>query len=208
MELRYNIFRKLIVLVMVLAIAIPFISPEIFAAAKITAEGGDKVAAGDTFTVRVTYGGEDIGRVDGQLTYDTSKLEYIKGGSSEGDTGYVQLKLAGTDGTITFTLQFKALEAGETNLEITTNEIYDFAEIPLDTPSLTKTITINDGGGNKVEESEKETTDVSQDVTVENEYIDEAEEDEGIDTTFILIISAAVILIIVIIISIVLRRRK
>lgn len=40
MELRSKIFRKLIVFVMVAAIAIPFISPEIFAAAKVTAECG------------------------------------------------------------------------------------------------------------------------------------------------------------------------
>ena len=209
MELRNKILKKLIVFVIVTAIAIPFISPEIFAAAKVTAECENNLSAGETFTVKVTYGGEQIGRVDGQLIYDTSKLEYISGGTSEGDTGYVQLKLAGTDGTISFDLKFKALEEGNTSLDITTNEIYDFAEIPLDTPSLTKDITIkSSGGGAANDESSKEevaATDPAADPIYQDE---EFAKQQNNKLTMILVGSAAVLVLLIIIISVVLRKRK
>jgi len=212
MDLRAKILRKIIVFVMVAAIAIPFISPEIFAAAKVTAEGKDVVGVGETFTVKVTYGGEQIGRVDGQLTYDTSKLEYISGGTSEGDTGYVQMKLAGTDGTITFTLKFKAIESGNTELQITTNEIYDFAEIPLDTPSLTKNIKIgSDGGGANDDGKKEEAAETESEALAEDEYAVEYLEDENNNNnniTMILLISAAVLLVLIIIIAVVLRKRR
>lgn len=210
MELRAKILRKIIVFVMVAAIAIPFISPEIFAAAKVTAEGPATVSTGETFTVRVTYGGdEQVGRVDGQLTYDTSKLEYISGGTSEGDTGYVQMKLAGTDGTITFTLKFKAIESGNTELQITTNEMYDFAEIPLDTPSLTKNIKIgSDGGGANDDGKKEEVEEIESEASAEDEYAVEYLEDENNNITMILLISAAVLLVLIIIIAVVLRKRR
>lgn len=208
MELRSKIFRKLIVFVMVAAIAIPFISPEIFAAAKVTAECGSKINVGDTFTIKVTYGGDQIGRVDGQLTYDTSKLEYISGGTSEGDTGYVQMKLAGTDGTISFDLKFKALEEGDTNLEITTNEIYDFAEISLDTPSLSKNINIGASGGGANDESIKKEDVAATDPAADEIYQDEEfAEQQNNKLTMILIGSAAVLLLLIIVIAVVLRRR-
>lgn len=209
MELGSKILRKLIVFVMVAAIAIPFISPEIFAAATVTAECGSKVSVGDTFTIKVTYGGEQIGRVDGQLTYDTSKLEYISGGTSEGDTGYVQMKLAGTDGTISFNLKFKAIEEGSTNLEITTNEIYDFAEIPLDTPSLTKTISVSADGSSSIDENVSEENLSATDPAADEIYQDEEfVEEHNNKLTMILIGSAAVLVLLIIVISVVLRKRR
>lgn len=204
-----KILKKLTVFVLIAMITMPFVSSYTFAAAKVTAEGGANVKVGDTFIVKVTYGGDEIGRVDGQLTYDTSKLEYISGGTSEGDTGYVQMKLAGTDGTITFTLKFKALEEGSTNLEITTNEIYDFAEIPLDNPSLSKNIVI--GGGERATEnntiSEEELSTLEQ-VPYDPDQLEESDDESLFDNTLFLIISAAVLVLLIIIISVVLRKRK
>lgn len=91
-----RILRILIIAVVVLSMAIPVMAPEVFAASSVTISGGDSVKGGDSFTVAVTFGGGSVGRVDGQLTYDTDKLTYISGGSSSGNTGYIQLKRPGS----------------------------------------------------------------------------------------------------------------
>lgn len=119
-------------------------APEVFAASSVTISGGDSVKGGDSFTVAVTFGGGSVGRVDGQLTYDTDKLTYISGGSSSGNTGYIQLKKAGIDGSVTFNIEFQAVSDGSTSLEVTTNEIYNLDEVYTgETPSASKTISIS-----------------------------------------------------------------
>ena len=123
-----RILRILIIAVVVLSMAIPVMAPEVFAASSVTISGGDSVKGGDSFTVAVTFGGGSVGRVDGQLTYDTDKLTYISGGSSSGNTGYIQLKKAGIDGSVTFNIEFQAVSDGSTSLEVTTNEIYTLDE--------------------------------------------------------------------------------
>ena len=102
-----RILRIVIISVVVLSMMIPVMAPEVFAASSVTISGGDSVKGGDTFTVAVTFGGGSVGRVDGQLTYDTDKLTYISGGSSSGNSGYIQLKKAGTDGSVVSISNFR-----------------------------------------------------------------------------------------------------
>ena len=92
-----RVLRVLIALVIVISLVIPLISPSVFAASSVSISGGDNVKGGDTFTVAVVFSGGDVGRVDAQMTYDTDQLSYISGGTSKGNTGYIQLKNAGTE---------------------------------------------------------------------------------------------------------------
>ena len=64
----------------------------VFASPGVTITGGDDVKGGETFTVTVKFSGGDIGRVEGSLTYDTDRLTYISGGTSSGNSGYIQLQ--------------------------------------------------------------------------------------------------------------------
>ena len=136
------ILRKLIVLIAVLAFLVPFLTPQVFAASSVRIDGGDSVSGGDTFTVTVTYG-DNIGRVDGSLTYDTDMLTYISGGSSSGNSGYIQLSEGSTDGIVVFNIKFQALKDGDATIEVNTREMYDLDEMYMDeTPSAVKTISI------------------------------------------------------------------
>ena len=61
--------RKIIAFLIVMAFLIPLMTPESFAAGKVSISGGDSVNGGDTFTVTVAYSGDNIGRVD-DLRYE------------------------------------------------------------------------------------------------------------------------------------------
>lgn len=213
MTIAEKVLRKIIIFVVVAAIAVPFITPEIFAASKVSVTGGDNVKAGETFTLTVAYtGGGEVGRVDGQLEYDTDSLSYISGGASTGDTGYVQLKEAGIDGVITFNLKFKALNSGSTEVRVSTNDMYDLDERAMDTPSTSKTVTISGGnaseGDSDSNDSDKqEETAVGAGVTASDDA-DITEAEDTVNTTPILIAMAVVLVILIVIIAVVLKRKR
>lgn len=75
------------------------------------------------------------------MTYDTNKLNYLSGGSSSGNTGYIQMKEMGS-GSISFQIKFQAVGDGSTTLKVDTTEMYDVNDNALDTPSATKTVKV------------------------------------------------------------------
>lgn len=183
-------------------------TPQVFAAASVSMSGGDSVEGGDTFYVAVTFGGGDVGRVDAQITYDTSKLTYISGGTSTGDAGYINLSKAGTGGSVTFNIKFQALTDGSTTLKLTTFDLYDLDEMPMNEyPSATKTISISGNAGND-EVITQETSPEEPEEPTELMGVDEMEEEGGANITLILIISAVVLAALIIIIIVVLSKKK
>lgn len=200
--------RRLIVLIVIMAFVVPLLTPNVFAASSVSINGGDDVKGGDTFTLVVAFEGGNIGRVDAHMTYDTNKLTYISGGTSSGNTGYIQLKTAGTDGSIIFNLKFQAVSEGAADLEVTTDEMYDFDDVALDRPSTAKTITIS---GNAAPEAlVTETTSPEKPVdTTELVGVDEkTEKDSAMNLNVIFIAAAAVLVILIVIISVILARKK
>lgn len=182
-------------------------APQAFAAASVTMSGGDNVKGGDTFYVAVTFGGGDVGRVDALVNYDTSKLTYISGGTSTGNAGYISLVKAGTEGSVTFNLKFQALTDGSATLKLTTYDLYDLDEMPMDEyPSATKTINIKGDAAEK-DLVEYETSPEEPEEPSSLTGVDEMEE-EGSNITLILIIAAVVLVILIIVISVVLTRKK
>lgn len=208
-SLTERILRIAIITIVILSMVVPIVSPRVFAASSVTISGGDSVKGGDTFTVAVTFGGGSVGRVDGQLTYDTDKLTYISGGSSSGNSGYIQLKSAGTDGSITFNIQFQAIAEGNTVLEVTTNDMYDLDERSMDTVSGSKTVSIS--GSAASDEIIAQTTSPDQPVA-ETELIgvDEKTDDSdgNLNINLILIIVAAVLVILIVVIAVALKKKK
>lgn len=168
-----QITRKFITVILTLLIAVPAMTVAADAASVISVEGGDSVTGGDVFTVTVTYDGESIGRVAGDVTYDTEMLSYISGGSSSGNVGYIELKKAGTGEPLTFTLEFQALKEGKTELAVSTSEMYDLGEMFMDTPSATKTVHIK---GNAEEDEVIEETNPEDDAADEGLSVDEKED--------------------------------
>ena len=60
---------------MILLLMIFFTVPAA-AGSSVVISGSKSVNQGESFTVTVTFKGDDIGRVDGQMTYDSSVLSY------------------------------------------------------------------------------------------------------------------------------------
>ena len=70
--------------------------------------------------------GGNLGNANLMLKYDNSYLEFVSGNNAEGGAGAIKIS-AGEDGKHewVYNLRFKALKAGETNIEVSSDEIYD-----------------------------------------------------------------------------------
>lgn len=70
--------------------------------------------------------GGNLGNANLMLKYDNSYLEFISGNNAEGGAGAIKIS-AGEDGKQewVYNLRFKALKAGETNIEVSSDEVYD-----------------------------------------------------------------------------------
>ena len=204
------LLRKAIALVVVMALTIPLIAPGVFAASSVYINCSDSVKGGETFTVAVVFSGGDVGRVDAQMTYDTDELTYISGGTSKGDTGYIQLKRAGTEGAIVFNIKFQALTYGNADVEVTTNEMYDLDERAIGTPSAYKTIAIKGNASSDqviTEPPDEEQPEEPSSLTGVDEKTEEADEEFVVSDTMIMIASA-VLALIIIVMCILLGKRK
>ncbi|MDO4789190.1 MAG: cadherin-like beta sandwich domain-containing protein [Johnsonella sp.] len=71
--------------------------------------------------------GPKIGKVDIMLSYDSQYLEFLGGEHAEGGAGSVKISASegGSDTEWAFSLKFKALQAGESQITVSTWEIYD-----------------------------------------------------------------------------------
>lgn len=211
-----KLLRKAIAFVVVMALAIPLISPGVFAESSVSINCSDSIEGGETFTVAVVFSGGDVGRVDAQMTYDTDELTYISGGTSKGDTGFIQLKSAGTEGAIVFNIKFQALTDGDADVEVTTNEMYDLDERAMGTPSAYKTIAIQgDASSDQVtteppdeEQPEEPSSLTGVDEKTEETEATEATEEEFVVSDTMIMIASAVLALIIIVICILLGRRK
>jgi len=215
-----NVIKKIIVIGLALLLAGHFASAIADAASTVSVTGGDNVTGGETFTVTVTFDGDSIGRVSGDVTYDTEMLSYISGGSSSGNVGYVELKKAGTGEALTFELKFQALKEGSTELTVSTSEMYDLGEMFMDTPSVTKTVSIN---GNAADDQIIKETNPEDDAAEEGLSVDEKEdtpeepsddsnsaEDVSDDSAFIgkaIMLGVAVLVLILLVVALI-RRKK
>lgn len=209
--MRNSIMRKSAVIALMTVIMI-FAASEALAASSVSITGGDDVKGGETFTVKVSFQGDDIGRVNGSMTYDTDRLTYISGGSSSGNSGYIQLSEAGTGEDITFSIKFQAIADGFTKVDVSTDEVYDLDERELPEISGSKTINIvgSAAEGEKITEPAEDAADDQQAVT-ERRGVDEKPDDSSADTsgvTMILAISAAVAGILLIIVAAALKKSR
>ena len=134
---------KKIITVLILCI-ITALPQSVFAASlNLNAESSSNISVGENFTVDVKYSSDYLDSIKGSVSYDTDCLEYISGGSSAGDGGIIKLRGSSDDGkTITFNLKFKALKTGTASVAISTEEAYDLDGKAINTPYVTKNITV------------------------------------------------------------------
>ena len=86
---------------------------------------------GDEITVNMKITGSDgetINSSDVMLSYDSSALEFVSGTGATGGAGSLRVVgNADTTGAIelSFALKFKALKAGNSQIKVSTQEVYD-----------------------------------------------------------------------------------
>ena len=211
--------RRIKILTVALVLMAMLVPSAAFAAASsVSISGGGSVAVGKTITVTVTYKGSALGYVNGQLTYDNRKLEYISGGSSQGDAGLVSLKThAGdTSGKISFKVKFKGVGAGNVNLALETLETRNLDEDQsLGTPSSNKTVNVTAADTATTKPTEEsntnETTEAAIAPTEAAEATDQQQNDseQGFGVSYPLLIGiAAVIILLIVVIVRKLRGKK
>lgn len=202
-----SVLKKMLITAVTVLMLSPLVSSTSFAETQLNVSGGDKVKGGDTFFVAVNIGGGNVGRVDAQMNYDTNKLTYISGGTSDGNAGYVNLSKAGTDGSIQFNIKFQAISDGDTSVDVTVYEVYDLNEKLIDSPApVKKSISIKGDASNDEIISQTTSPDKPMDPT-EMIGVDEKEE-KGIGINTVLIIIAAVLVILIVTISVVLSKKR
>lgn len=103
-----------------------------------------------TVNVKVKTNGCNIGATDITLTYDTSALEFVSGGSTaSGGSGSVHIAGVAGDAetnSITYKLTFKALSAGSSKVNVSNYEVYDFDENLVSMSHVgNSTVSVSDG---------------------------------------------------------------
>lgn len=197
----------------------------------VSISGGGTVSQGQTVTVTVKYTGTSLGYVNGSLTYNNANLQYLSGGSSQGDSGLVQLKTWSDDasGKIIFNLKFKAVKSGTADMSVSTSETQDLDGQSMGAPSASKSISVT-GSQQKQTTTAQETTKEAaatieqttetQPATTEATSSEEGvpsliseeapapEENKGMSTGAIIGIGAAIVVLIFIIAVILHKKRK
>lgn len=197
--------KRLAAAAMALMFVIPLLTAPSFAASSVSITGGDSVSGGETFTVTVTYSGDSVGRVIAGMTYDPSMISYLSGGSSLGDTGYIQLENAGTGEDIKFDLKFQALKEGSTSVNVETREVYDLDENFMGgIAASSKSISIS-GNAEKEELVAGETVPQKD---YEPDLISVDEKEPTVNTTLILVVGAVILAILITVIAIIIRKKK
>jgi len=211
--------RKTFLTVAVAVMMVLFMIPsQVSAASGLTVDGPDSVSGGEVFTVTVTYDADGVGRVSGNLTYDTEYLTYVSGGSSSGNIGYVQLNGAGTGEDITFSIKMQAIKEGSTSVSIDTSEMYDLNEMDMETPAGSYSVEITGDAAEDekiIEEADAEDNAADEDGM--NSVDEKTDEETGPQTeeaetpqeipTWIFGVIAGVLLILIIMIAAKLRRK-
>ena len=108
-----------------------------------------KVGEEITVTVKMDAGGAAIGDGDVTVSYDSSKLEFVRGTNASGGAGTVTLSASGTgtETELNYDMVFKALAEGTSTIEVTSSTAYLFSDETLNLQNGAATVTVGAGDG-------------------------------------------------------------
>lgn len=219
--------KKITAALLLTVLLCPICPATVFGAsgASVSISGDRTVKEGEVLTITVTYQGSSLGYVNGHLTYDTNRLEYLSGGSSQGNAGLVQLKAYADDagGKLSFPVKFRAVGSGSTALNLETLESQNLdGDQDMGTPSASRNVKVTKGAGTATTAPPEESPDKEEtQESTQPEKASEADEDtadgeSALETSaqkdsipVVTFVAGAVILVLAIaIIAVVLVRKK
>lgn len=142
--------RNILAFIFVFALMSVLMCGTAFAAgtAQASLSGGGEFNKGDTVAVTLTYSGDTFGSADVLFTYDSSVLEYSScdGAVAYGGSGNVKATMSdvSNSSTLSCTLRFKAVKAGESYVTATTQTLYNFNEEELTATAVSVKATVKD----------------------------------------------------------------
>ena len=140
-----NLVKRKIILIMITIAIFCALSASYVLGASVNASfsGGGSYEKGDTVVVKLTYSGSKFGTAKAEISYDSSYLQYESCSSvAYGSSGILSVSMtASGNDTLSCTVQFKAIKAGNTNISANTLELYNLNEESLSVSS--KSVNIN-----------------------------------------------------------------
>lgn len=203
--------KNMLILLLTGMLVLFYTAVPVSAASSVKISGGTDVAVGDSFTLTVVFQGDSVGSVSANLKYDKNVLEYVSGGSSSGNTGFVYLEKDVVNEEMSFQLQFKAKSQGNTTVSVETYEMYDMDYNYMGTPSTSRTLEV---AGSSVHD--EETTEPSEEILesgADSAVTDELGMTENNQETnelnpWLLGGIAAVLILLIVLIAVKLKRNK
>lgn len=146
-----NKIRKKLGMLLAICLLLPCFSIVAHAASGVLTFSDPTTKVGETVTVKVKLDayGSPIGDGDITVTYDPEKLEFVSGQNASGGSGTVNLSTTG-DGSVTelnYTMEFRALAEGATNIEVSGYTAYLYNDETLDVTLGSSAVTIEPGDG-------------------------------------------------------------
>lgn len=131
MNRRLKRFAAMFMVLFLFIAAVPVQMMTVHAATGKITFSDPSVTVGEQVSVKLKIASSDgtaLGASDVRLQYDSSALQFVSGTSANGGAGSIRVLGAmesENQTTFTFTLKFKALKAGTTNIKVTSQEVYD-----------------------------------------------------------------------------------
>lgn len=146
-----NKIRKKLGMLLAICLLLPCFSIVAHAASGVLTFSDPTTKVGETVTVKAKLDayGSPIGDGDITVTYDPAKLEFVSGQNASGGSGTVTLSTTG-DGSVTelnYTMEFRALAEGTTNIEVSGYTAYLYNDETLDVTLGSSAVTIEPGDG-------------------------------------------------------------
>ena len=139
--------RKLFVTAVVLAMLLCSFTVAVSAATASISVSSKSPAVGSSITVSINFSGGSIYATEGELSYNSAVLQYLSGSDTNGASGAI--KFSNYQGRTSYSISFKVIGVGTSNLVLSNCFIADFDEQIIGRPSASTSISAVASGGSE-----------------------------------------------------------
>ncbi len=143
--------RKLFVTAVVLAMLLCSFTVAVSAATASISVSSKSPAVGSNITVSINFSGGSIYATEGELSYNSAVLQYLSGSDTNGASGAI--KFSNYQGRTSYSISFKVIGVGTSNLVLSNCFIADFDEQIIGRPSASTSISAVASGGSATQKS-------------------------------------------------------
>ncbi len=143
--------RKLFVTAVVLAMLLCSFTVAVSAATASISVSSKSPAVGSSITVSINFSGGSIYATEGELSYNSAVLQYLSGSDTNGASGAI--KFSNYQGRTSYSISFKVIGVGTSNLVLSNCFIADFDEQIIGRPSASTSISAVASGGSATQKS-------------------------------------------------------